>query len=468
MSGMKFYEFEDMLHGLSFDENPEHIVHELIDETRDYHQEITLRPSGLVEFLDNSLAWATKQILNVQFPSSYSTIFGDICHSSADYCYTHLIRHGTIPPLEKALIAGIKKGRNSYYKFLPEKLRDKNLDDYRSLLSIYKEAKVLFSIYYDQVIPNQNPTACEQTMSYQIVDESGAPLNIKLKGTFDRMEEGNVVVDMKTSRFSITGEIVSDDKLDGLKQELKEIQLKPKKDEKQIELEDLIKLAKRKPLKSDKQIDIETKIKDSKKVLTLKRSSDNDKTEAEKLLLELGLKLQKEIDNINLTHEQFISSAEHELEEYLNTIVQIQQDKIKALKIEIEPLQSKVDELQYINDCKAAKDKHGKQLAAYALLYLLVYGVCITEARVELLVRRKIKPYVKSYQFNIEEEIDLIIDEIDTILDVIALWRDGTPSRLLFRINPETFRGSDLLESIKSARQQDENANELFSLSSAA
>lgn len=457
-------EYEDLLHGMSnSDKDPLSLTYELIDETRDFYQEIVLTGSSINALSVNPFFWATKQLLGVSFNSNYNMIIGDMVHAAVETMHLHFLEHGEHPDIRTALVEAAKKGRYGYYNFLPDSARDKSKKEYRSLRSLYFEAKPMFELYCREILPHTHPIECERRMNHQLTDDDGNPLNIRMSGKFDRRDRiyiadkqyAECVVDVKTSKTNIRGEIIEDQELDELKVQLKEASKKPKKDERTLALEDAIRITKRKPAKSETQKELELKIRDAKKLIKAKRTSDEDRAQAESDLALFEQQLESEIERISSEHEKAIIEAEADLAEYLSQREKERQEKIDTIQAKIDPLQELLDALQYENDCLAAKKKHGKQLAFYALLIMILDGIEVKYGRIELIIRHK-EPEVRVFEFSIEDEVKKLINEIDTITELIALWRSGTPSRLLFRPNPDTYIGSELMELIDSIEAMDE------------
>lgn len=440
-------EFIDILNGMSsMTKTPQDVLFELIDETRDYHQEIKLTGSTIGALSSNALYWAVKALLGVSFDSNFRVVFGNICHGFVQYLNERTIEGNPIDP-KRALIYAIKKGRFSYYKQIPQSIRDKkDAKEYRSFKSLYDEAKPLCLTYLDTIHPRMKPIAAEIRLNYILADNDGNPLNITLSGQYDYIEE-DCVTDLKTSKTDIKGEIVDDPVLEQSEKELRELQKKPTKDDFEKQLEQNVKDASKKPTKSELQEALETQIKSSNKILQAKRPSDEEKAEAQGIIDSCQKQLDEEIQRIETEHQIKMQSAQITLDNFVTSKETRRLEKIVELESFITPLREHIDRLQYHNDCLEAKKKHGKQLALYALLELLINGRKITKGRVVLMVRTKI-PRVREFTFDIQDEVNKLIAEIDDIIGLVNVWRSGVSARYLFRPNRDSFIGSELFKII--------------------
>lgn len=447
----------EILAGLSNQKkSPQDVIYEMIDETRDYYQEVVLTGSTINSLSINPFFWATKALLGVSFNSNINMVFGDICHSFVQFCNQNKLDDRPTD-FKEGLLFAIKKGRISYYKNIPIEKRLSTNKDYKSLFAIYKEVKVICSLFFKNIHPTTSPISVEKRLKYQLVDETDRPLNILLSGQYDWMEEG-IMVDLKTSRFNIMSETLVDETLEEYKDELKALQKKMAKDDKEKQLEQNVKDANLKPSKTELQESLEFQIKESNKILKLKRPTDEEKAQAQEIIDSCEKQLDEEFKKIATEQQSAIFTAEVQLKAYVSSIEAQAQRRIEKLELIIQPLQEDLDRRQHFNDSKIAKKKHGKQLALYALLEMLINGRKIVTGRVVLFLRNKI-PRVRVFEFNIEDEIKRLVGEISDIVELINLWRSGTPSRILFRANHDTYIGSELmniLEAIEASEDSEE------------
>ncbi|MHC3995703.1 hypothetical protein ACXWTF_12835 [Thiomicrolovo sp. ZZH C-3] len=457
-------EFEDILHGMaSNDKSAQDVAYEMIDETRDFHQEVVLTGSTVNNLSVNAFYWATRSLLGVAFDSNYSKVFGSMMHYGTEFLHKHKINTGKRPPLRDALLAMAKKGRKLYYGELPESAKDKSAKDYMPLKALYTEAKAFMHLYYEQVAPSASPVEVERRIKYPLAADDGMPLNILLSGQFDRRDRvkmhdvlSDMVVDLKTSKMNIYGEKVEDPELERLHEELQEASKKLTRDDKVKRLEENLRVAKRNPSKSELQKELEASIKAARKKVDAKRTPEEDRAEAQRLIDETDPKVAAEIERIERQHEVNLKAAEDALRHYQLQREQDQADRIEQLQKEIEPLQAKVDALQYENDCEAARKRYGKQLAFYALLIMLVDGIEVKYGRIELLLRQAV-PKIRVFEFSIEKEVRELVKEIATIVELIELWRNGTPARLLFRPNRDTYIGQELMKIVDNMQVDEED-----------
>jgi hypothetical protein len=96
-----------------------------------------------------------------------------------------------------------------------------------------------------------------------------------------------------------------------------------------------------------------------------------------------------------------------------------------------------------ISDNDTAKAKHGPQIGSYALLAYLTTGKKVSHGEIDLLLRQKTAAFER-YTFPISQAMQEAATAIEEIVSTVKVWRDGVDASVLFRRNPESFRGSEL------------------------
>lgn len=375
---------------------------ELIEQNA--HSNITIRPSGIVGFLDNSLAWAIQQIAGLHSGSSTATVLGTAVHAAAEFGYKMLLEKNYLPSVEECTHA-IIFSLNEEYKWLekPE----------MSLEDMVAEAVRLFTVYHAEVMPNTDPVAVEANFVLEAWE------GIRLAGTTDRIErraDGTLAItDIKTSAKNLTGEKVEgSDELKAMRQKLKELN----------------KCSERNAPQSNSLVESGKVVKEIQRKLGLKKTTEEEK---------ISLKDQLE------EAEALLVELQGEVDKWLEG-VQEERDQLQA---EIDRIAPDIEKLQYEADCIAAMHKYGLQLASYAFLYEAATGVSIDWGRIELIIKYEPTPVVKILEFPLHIYKRECAMTVDIMVETIQALRAGTPARLLFRMNPETFRGSELTKMVR-------------------
>jgi len=465
-------------------------LYDMIDNERANSNLITIRPSGVVEFMDHGLAWAVKQILRVSFGNKINTSIGSAVHEGAEFSYKQKMKTGEVPSIRKCLLAVAKASRR-YYKWIDKDDRVVK-NEFISSYNMYKDAKKLFISYYPLVHFN-DPLAVEESVEYSdFVDNQGNPLNVIFKGTFDRIDrhEGALcAVDIKTSAKSASGKTAEGFETEKVRIcEIKELQksLKPRKTiESNVIPEQLIsnidtlktriKDVSRSKLKDSPTdgpvlLELNNKIKEFKKVSNLKKvpkvieqTLEEFQTYQETVPGEIE-KLESEIktltDSFDIQQELEIDDLEKKLDTIELEKTTITENyhlhraqKFNELNSEKSYLETKIDAAQYVNDCEKMKEEYGLQIASYAILYELKNKQKIKYGKIERIVRTKDSSYVKTYIFDLNDLKDVLLETLGFILDSIIEWKcNNVPSKVLFNHNPNTFRGQELTKIIKETQ----------------
>jgi hypothetical protein len=234
---------------------------------------------------------------------------------------------------------------------------------------------------------------------------------------------------------------------------------RPKKSEEQVALEEELKLAKRRPRDSEALTELKAALKEQGKIIKAKRTSEEDRESAQLRAAELDEEIKELEDLKEKTWLANLGTVETKLEAYRRELEDSRNAKIQALEKEIEPLQQKLDEEQYVNDCEAARRKHGLQLAAYALLAQIVTGKQIDKGVIELVVRYKDEPKCFTYEFDLTDYKLMLDEQLEIMISTIKAYRSGVDPSILFTLNPETFRGSELTEMIFNIRDLEDEDN---------
>lgn len=368
------------------------------------HRPVTIRPSGIVEFLDNSLSWATKQLLGVNFGGSEATVLGTAVHASAEYGYKSILAGENLPSIEECGLA-IEASIEAEYGWIdnPEMTKEEMIT----------EAKRLFAVYYSDVMPNANPVAAEERFVLEGWD------GIELAGTTDRIErrlDGKLAItDLKTSKQNIYGKrAYGMDALDVLRAKFKE----------------LSKLSEKNAPKAEEIKEAQKVVKEIQRKLGLKKTTNEERIELEAQLKYADAIVYAFLEEVNMWMDG----------------VNIERDELQAKINQIAPA---IEQQQYQNDCIAAMHKHGLQLASYAFLYEAATGTEINWGRIEVIVKYNPIPIVRILEFPLTAYKRECALAVDLMVETIQALRSGTPARILFRLNPETFRGSELTDMVR-------------------
>lgn len=386
----------------SSSEHPMVQMWSMIEASANNH--ITIRPSGVVSFLDNSLAWAMQQIVGVHSGSSLATVLGTAVHAAAEFGYKSIIEENYLPTVEECTPA-IILSLNEEYRWLEE--------PEMTLEEMVAEAVRLFTVYHAEVMPFASPVAAEANFVLEAWE------GIRLAGTTDRIErrpDGSLAItDIKTSAKNLSGEKVEgSDELKAMKQKLKELN----------------KLGERHAPNYDAFKENGKYVKEIQRKLGLKKT-----TEEEKAMLQVDLE----------EAEATQAELQGEIDKWLEG-VQEERDQLQA---EIDRIAPDVEKRQYEADCLAAMHKHGLQLASYAFLYEAATGQTIDWGRIEVIIKYDPTPVVKILEFPLHIYKRECAMAVDLMVETIQALRAGTPARLLFRMNPETFRGSELTDMVR-------------------
>lgn len=383
-------------------QHPLHTVWGMMEEAANNH--ITIRPSGIVEFLDNPFSWAVKQIVGVISPSSEATVLGTAVHAAAEFGYRAILDNQGLPSVSECAFA-IDESLKSEYKWLE--------NPSMTIEQMTAEAIRLFTVYHAEVMPNANPLAAEANFVLEAWEQ------IKLAGTTDRIEkraDGSLAItDIKTSAKNLSGEKVDgSDELKAMRQRLKELN----------------KLSERHAPDYDALKENGKIVKDIQRKLGLKKTTEEEKAT-----------LQVDLEEAEATQAELQGEVDKWLEG-----VQEERDQLQA---EIDRIAPDVEQRQYQSDCLAAMHKHGLQLASYAFLYEAATGQTIDWGRIEVIIKYDPIPVVKVLEFPLAVYKRECAMAVDLMVETIEALRAGTPARLLFRMNPETFRGSELTDMVR-------------------
>lgn len=422
------YELKDLLANYS--------IYELLEESR--QNPIVIRPSSITEFFDNSLSWAAKQILGIIFPNPAEAIIGSALHYAAELGFRK-IKSCEAFSLEEGLTA-IALYIKEQWKFVEEE----SLTQEETI----NEAQRLFRVYYP-LIPRQADSVLVTEERFEVpVDQER---NIWVVGTVDRIEEcdeGLCVVDIKTTKNAIYGEKAQEpEELTKLKESLKNVQA------------DIKALKIKAPKHLLNQILLRKVVDRLKNLLakneeTVKNLQNNIKAAKKAKDEEFVQQMQEELKN----RKALVSKLKRRLKNREELLAKLPQyEELKRMEQELQekitPLQEEVDRQQYFNDCEVAKKRYGLQLAAYALLFEIATGRKVQRGRVELVLRQK-EAKVKIYEFDINDLKIKVDRAIEQILKVLKAFKDGVDSEILFRLNPNTFRGQELTKLLEEAEKE--------------
>lgn len=401
-------------------------IYELLRNARNSKKVWTHRGSSTTTFLANPLHYAIQQGLGLEFQGNEKTLFGSSVHEAIDYAYkhpTHRVGLAIRTLIEKALCI--------YNGMTLEVQNTFNIAD------TIKEAIKAFKLYKKEVIPFNRMVASEQFMELIVpLDFLKNPLNegkIKLAGTLDRVYEVDGVYelgDTKTSSSKISAKVEKSEEL--IKWEYKKGALV-----KQIEsYEKTIK----------KFVNAEVKINEFGKQLVENKAALEDS--------KANGKATKAIENKIDKLYRDIATWEENLEDKTiatNAISIIKKD-IEKQEEKFKPLLEEYQALKKEADLKECIKRHNLQVAFYAILYMILYGIEIKKAKIEVIVRTKKGPEIQIFEWDLDDEaLDKANNALQMVIQTIEAYFDGVEPSLLFRPNPFTFYGTetnDLLESL--------------------
>lgn len=401
-------------------------IYELLRNARNSKKVWTHRGSSTSTFLANPLHYAIQQGLGLDFQGNEKTLFGSSVHEAIDYAYkqpTHRVGLAIRSLIEKALC--IYNGMT---------LEVQNTFD---IADTIKEAIKAFKLYKKEVIPFNRMVASEQFMELMVpLDFLKNPLNegkIKLAGTLDRVYEVDGVYelgDTKTSSSKISAKVEKSEEL--IKWEYKKGALV-----KQIEgYEKTIK----------KFVNAEVKINEFGKQLVENKAALEDSKANGKATKAIENKIDKLYRDIatweeNLEDKQIATNAIS----IIKKDIEKQEEKFKPLLEEYQALKKEAD-------LKECIKRHNLQVAFYAILYMILYGIEIKKAKIEVIVRTKKGPEIQIFEWDLDDEaLDKANSALQMVIQTIEAYFDGVEPSLLFRPNPFTFYGTetnDLLESL--------------------
>lgn len=402
-------------------------IYELLKEARKTRKIWTHRGSSTSTFLANPLHYAIQQGLGLEFQGNEKTLFGSSVHEAIDYAYknpTHRMGLAIKSLIDKALC--IYNGMDDEVKATFE------------IVKTIKQAIKAFKLYKKEVIPENRMVSSEQYMELMVPAQFlKNPLNegkIKLAGTLDRVYSKNDVYeigDTKTSSSKISANVEKSE-------EIKKWEWKKGGLLKQIEsFEKTIK----------KFINAEQKINDLQTTL-------NEQEIARQDAFANG-RATKAIDNkIEKLHKD-IAKWQENLEE-----VQIAKNAISIINQEITKQEEKIKPQleEYLKskqeaDLKECIKRHNFQVAFYAILYMILYGIEIKKAKIEIIVRKKCGGVeIQIFEWDLDEEsLNKASNALQMVIHTIEAYFEGVEPALLFRPNPFTFYGTEtneLLENI--------------------
>jgi hypothetical protein len=112
------------------------------------------------------------------------------------------------------------------------------------------------------------------------------------------------------------------------------------------------------------------------------------------------------------------------------------------------PLQKADDEAKYFAQLDVAKANYRLQLGANALAYEAQTGKTIDLLQIDYLVDTKEAQHIQYIWAFTQSERLFVTEALEEIDEILSAYKAGTSSKLLFTVNPESFRGAELFEQI--------------------
>jgi len=349
---------------------------------------INVRGSSLVVFSNNSLDFALKQFLSVNYGSNENTIIGTAVHAGADYAYSHKMKTNIVPSLEECI--------NVIHETCEKELEYINPDK-RAKVSLEKLKHIsekCFKAYYSEIEKNE-VIASEESFAIDAnySDDSSSSLlmykknigKIALTGTLDRIyKKGDILIlsDLKTSSKKISGYVEVNPLFSKYSSEVKALE------EEKFRLEKVI----------NKFFNVSEKL----------QEINNSIIEQNKLLVEKEqekaptARISKKIDSLMDELEKWKTH----LETFDNAISQRDQINIRLDDLEklLKPLKREYAIEKQKADLEAAKKKYGHQLAFYAIGAMSTNKdyANIKRLRVEVIIKEE-NPYVQIFEWDLTE-----------------------------------------------------------------
>lgn len=400
-------------------------------ETKKADFSVNVRGSSLVGFSNNSLDFALKQFLGVNYGSNENTIVGTAVHEGADYAYKHKMETNNIPLLDDCLEVVYETCEKQLEYINPDK-RDKV-----SLDKLKDTAKRCFTVYYPEIRKNV-AIASEESFSIDANysdDTSNSLLmykknvgKIALTGTLDRIyKKDNILIlsDLKTSSKRISGYVEANPLFSKYSNEAKAL------NEEKIRLEKVI----------DKFAHSQEKIEEIKSFIVEQEKLLEEKEKEKKPTTRVS----KKID----TQKTELEKWETHLKNFESAISQKDQIDIRLSELDklIKPLKREYAIEKQKADLAVAKKRYGHQLAFYAIGAMATNKdfANIKKLRVEVVIKTE-EPYVQVFEWDLTEEIiDEVAELIKTIISNIELVIEGIDPLVCFRLASETYIGSDTI-----------------------
>lgn len=453
--------------------SPKKAIFDFINkEVKQENYQMNIRGSSFVGFQANPIHFAVQQFLKVYYGSNENTIIGSAVHEAVHYAYK--CKMNLVPTRFLSCTKIIaQKAKSGLENVNPDKRNSLNLKE------MIRESILLFSVYYRNVIPYNNPISSEESfkleVSRELLSNTANYGKIFFTGTHDRIyseDELLIMSDLKTSKSRISGTVEKHPTLQKFEDELKVLQTKhlslSKEKDKKNRLEVKL-LNSATELSSDEATLEEILLTNfalanaslTKEGLTAKQTEKiqgdiaDIQVIANQYEIELNDKvLDADAKNISPTRtinkitkmKSIVENLENELKEFseLDKNIEILEAEINELIQIMEPLSNEYSVQKEAADLLAAKKQYGLQLAFYALIYMILNPTkVINKLRVEVLVKTK-EPYMQIFTWDFNElEIDRASEELISCVEVVEALLNGTDSSLLFRSNSYSYIGTD-------------------------
>lgn len=397
-------------------------IYALLDNARVSKRIWKHRASSTATFFANPLHYALQQGLGLYFGGNNKTLLGTAVHEGVDYAYnnpTHRVGRAISVLINKAL---------QEYNDMPDEV--KNFD----LAVVIKKAIKCFMHYYKKVFLNQIKyfVASEHYLEFKVpahlLRNALNEGKIILTGTFDRLykDELNryILGDLKTSGTRISASVEKTKELQDLEGEHGSLLSQIKEHEK---------IAK-------KFANSEEKLDEQKIVLQENQIKFYDARTRQKATKAIENKIEKTYKLIEKWEDNLASFIEAN-----NSIEQIN-CKIQKLSQIMNPSLELHQKDVYEAELIEAKKKYNLQVAQYSLMYMIEYGVKIDRVRIEVVITKG-EPDIQIFEWDLDgPALSRAEYALETVIETIEAYFEGTPSRILFKENTYGFYGSETTE----------------------
>jgi hypothetical protein len=446
---------------------------------------VNARGSSFLSFESNSLDYAIKQFLSVNYGGNENTIIGNAVHDGADFGYKFFLETREYPKkrhINKEIIESVIRN----YETIKPDLRDSI-----SVKELIIESLKLFKKYSPVMLKNV-PIESEKKMFLEVPEEMlQNPDNlgkIRFTGTLDRIYDSKgkrVLSDLKTSKKRISAGVEYSRELTALVDREKKLLELLKKLEKEIVTLEKIKVKQEDNKKEIEQVSAEFSTmvfsnvsyyeKELKEKMSSEEASTREVNSLKKEIEELqGYIIDYELFNTSTSSKSLILGEPKSIKRVLAKLVKLikvrdngdvdvekvihkknkTQKELDEISLKIEPLKREWLVLVKKAEIEIAKSQYGTQLAFYAMVYMILEKVKIDKLRVEILVKNKKEPFVQIIEWDLDEAfMRTAYEKIQVTVSTIEAVLNGIDPMILFRANSTSYIGSDTNEVISEINE---------------